>query len=121
MWTLTGCEYLCDMKTVFMIWVIFPPSADDSAAHISEEVAGAARAAPIAILVGVGATASLGWILLIVVSFVTPSISNLLSSDLPLPMGQVFLDVLGKKGMLTIWSLIIVVQVARHSACSDFH
>ncbi|KAJ3929545.1 MAG: amino acid transporter [Lentinula lateritia] len=88
----------------------------DSAAHISEEVAGAARAAPIAILVGVGATASLGWILLIVVSFVTPSISNLLSSDLPLPMGQVFLDVLGKKGMLTIWSLIIVVQYVTGAA-----
>ncbi|KAJ3891291.1 amino acid transporter [Lentinula edodes] len=88
----------------------------DSAAHISEEVAGAARAAPIAILVGVGATASLGWILLIIVSFVTPSISNLLSSDLPLPMGQVFLDVLGKKGMLTIWSLIIVVQYVTGAA-----
>ncbi|KAJ3876596.1 amino acid/polyamine transporter I [Lentinula edodes] len=88
----------------------------DSAAHISEEVAGAARAAPIAILVGVGATAGLGWILLIVVSFVTPSISNLLSSDLPLPMGQVFLDVLGKKGMLAIWSLIIVVQYVTGAA-----
>ncbi|KAJ3763513.1 amino acid transporter [Lentinula raphanica] len=88
----------------------------DSAAHISEEVAGAARAAPIAILVGVGATASLGWILLIVVSFVTPSISALLSSELPLPMGQVFLNVLGKKGMLAIWSLIIVVQYVTGAA-----
>lgn len=84
---------------------------DDSACHISEEVAGAAKAAPIAIIVGVGATASLGWILLIAVSFVIPSISDLLSTDLPLPMAQVFLDVLGKKGMLAIWSLIIVVQV----------
>ncbi|KAJ3743201.1 amino acid/polyamine transporter I [Lentinula detonsa] len=88
----------------------------DSAAHISEEVAGAARAAPIAILVGVCATAGLGWILLIVVSFVTPSVSNLLSSNLPLPMGQVFLDVLGKKGMLAIWSLIIVVQYVTGAA-----
>ncbi|KAF9075393.1 amino acid transporter [Rhodocollybia butyracea] len=88
----------------------------DSAAHISEEVAGAARVAPIAILVGVGATAGLGWVLLIVVSFVTPSISNLVSSDLPLPMGQVFLNVLGKKGMLTIWSLVIVVQFVTGAA-----
>jgi amino acid transporter len=84
---------------------------DDSAAHISEEVAGAARAAPIAILVGVGATASLGWLLLIATSFVIPSVPLLLESELPLPMGQVFLDVLGKRGMLAIWSLIIVVQV----------
>ena len=86
------------------------PSADDSAAHISEEVAGAARAAPIAILVGVGGTAALGWLLLIATSFAVVSIPALLESQLPLPMGQVFLDVLGKKGMLAIWSFIIIVQ-----------
>lgn len=84
---------------------------DDSAAHISEEVKGAARAAPIAILVGVGATAGLGWLLLIATSFVITSVGDLLATDLPLPMGQVFLDVLGKRGMLSIWSLIIIVQV----------
>ncbi|KAK7026506.1 hypothetical protein VNI00_015586 [Paramarasmius palmivorus] len=88
----------------------------DSAAHISEEVSGAARAAPIAILVGVAATASLGWLLLIAVSFVIPSISDILASELPLPMGQVFLDVLGKRGMLAIWSLIIVVQYVTGAA-----
>ncbi|KAH9077072.1 amino acid/polyamine transporter I [Lactarius deliciosus] len=51
----------------------------DSAAHVSEEVAGAARAAPIAIMVGVGATQLLGWLrgalaiwsCIIVVQFVT--------------------------------------------------
>ncbi|KAJ7777309.1 APC amino acid permease [Mycena metata] len=88
----------------------------DSAAHISEETAGAGRAAPIAILVGVGATASLGWLLLIATSFVIPSISDLLGTTLPLPMGQVFLDVLGKRGMLIIWSFIIVVQFVTGAA-----
>lgn len=39
------------------------------------------------------------------------SIPDLLESELALPMGQVFLDVLGKSGMLAIWSFIIVVQV----------
>jgi hypothetical protein len=38
-----------------------------------------------------------------------------LQSDLPLPMGQLFLDNLGKRGMLAIWSLIIAVQVGFHS------
>lgn len=61
--------------------------------------------------VGVGATANFGWLLLIATSFVIPSISDLLGTSLPLPMGQVFLNVLGKRGMLTIWSFIIVVQV----------
>lgn len=38
---------------------------DDSAAHISEETSNAARAAPIAILTGVGFTAAFGWLLFI--------------------------------------------------------
>ncbi|KIK05691.1 hypothetical protein K443DRAFT_130275 [Laccaria amethystina LaAM-08-1] len=88
----------------------------DSAAHISEEIAGAAKAAPIAILVGVGATAGFGWLLLIATSFVITSVSDLLGTELPLPMGQVFLNVLGKRGMLAIWSLIIVVQFVTGAA-----
>ncbi|KAH9977683.1 amino acid transporter [Lactifluus volemus] len=52
----------------------------DSAAHVSEEVAGAARAAPIAIMVGL------------------------------------FFNVLGKRGMLAIWSCIIVVQFVTGAA-----
>ena len=75
-------------------------------------MAGAARSAPLAILIGVGATASLGWLLLIATSFVVTSVPDLLGTSLPLPMGQVFLNVLGKRGMLAIWSLIIVVQVS---------
>lgn len=89
----------------------FHVSADDSAAHISEETAGAARAAPIAIMTGVGLTASLGWLLYIAVSYATFSVADIIQTDLPLPMGQLFLNTLGKRGMLAIWSLIIVVQV----------
>ncbi|KAF5316504.1 hypothetical protein D9619_006793 [Psilocybe cf. subviscida] len=88
----------------------------DSAAHISEETANAARAAPLAIIVSVIGTASLGWLLLIATSFAIPSVTEILGSDLPLPMGQVFLDVLGKNGMLTIWSFIIVVQYVTGAA-----
>ncbi|TCD68631.1 hypothetical protein EIP91_010286 [Steccherinum ochraceum] len=88
----------------------------DSAAHIAEETAGAARAAPIAILTGVGATASLGWLLYIAASYATWSVGDIIGTDLPLPMGQLFLNVLGKKGMLAIWSLIIVVQYVTGAA-----
>ncbi|KAJ8096330.1 hypothetical protein PM082_011488 [Marasmius tenuissimus] len=110
-WENSGWAFLLSFTSP--MWTL---TGYDSAAHISEEVAGAARVAPIAILVGVGATASLGWILLIATSFVIPSVSDLLASDLPLPMGQVFLDVLGKRGMLAIWSLIIVVQYVTGAA-----
>jgi hypothetical protein len=82
-----------------------------SACHVSEEALSSAHAAPLAILIGVAGTASLGWILLIAASFATASVPDLLATTLPLQMGQLFLSTLGKKGMLTIWSFIIVVQV----------
>jgi hypothetical protein len=62
-------------------------------------------------MVAVGATCSFGWLLLIAASFATVSVSDLLSSDLPLPMGQLFLNLLGQKGMLALWSFIIITQV----------
>jgi len=88
----------------------------DSAAHISEETANAARAAPLAILVSVAFTSVLGWLLLISASFAVPSVNDILGTTLPLPMGQVFLNVLGKRGMLSIWSLIIIVQYVTGAA-----
>ncbi|EMD39635.1 hypothetical protein CERSUDRAFT_46371 [Gelatoporia subvermispora B] len=91
--------------------LIFSTSCiDDSAAHISEEVAGAARAAPIAILVSCAAVGGLGWLLLIAASFATVSVPSLLETELALPMGQLLLDVVGKKGMMAIWSFTIIAQ-----------
>jgi amino acid transporter len=107
MWTLTGCECAEIVRGVLYL----TDTPDDSAAHIAEEVSGAQRAAPIAILVGVFGTQVLGWLLYIACSFATVSVANLLTGSLPLPMGQLFLDVLGKRGMLAIWGFIIVVQV----------
>ena len=95
----------------------YPYSAlrpDDSAAHISEEVSGAARAAPIAILVSCAAVGGLGWILIIAASFATVSVSALLETELALPMGQLLLDVLGKRGMLAVWSFVIIAQVCAY-------
>ena len=85
--------------------------ADDSAAHISEEISGAARTAPIAILVSVAAVGGLGWIYLICASFALVSVPALLETKLALPMGQLLLDALGKRGMLAVWSLTIASQV----------
>lgn len=84
---------------------------DDSAAHVSEEVTGAARAAPLAIMIAVGGTQLLGWLVYIAASLATESVPDLITTTLPLPMGQLFFNVLGKHGMLALWSCIIVVQV----------
>ncbi|VDC07342.1 unnamed protein product [Peniophora sp. CBMAI 1063] len=88
----------------------------DSAAHISEEVAGASWSAPIAIMIGVAGTQILGWGLYIACSYATADVATLLGSELPLPMGQLLFDVLGKRGMLAIWSFIIVVQFVTGAA-----
>lgn len=89
----------------------FEQPQDDSAAHISEEVRNAARVAPFAILTSVALVGSMGWILLIAASFATTSVPALFETDVALPFGQLLLDVLGKKGMLTIWSLTLIAQV----------
>src|ERR1700722_19181685 len=95
-------------KLIVLLFLIFESFQDDSACHVSEEVtgtyfalyvdlhsllnvtftAGAAHAAPLAILIGVAGTAGLGWILLIAASFATKSVPDLLSTTLPLQMGQ---------------------------------
>ncbi|KAJ7705493.1 amino acid transporter [Mycena rosella] len=108
-WTNNGWAFM--LAFTAPMWTL---TGYDSAAHIAEETAGAGRTAPIAILVNVavGATSALGWMLLITISFVIPSVGDILSSRLPLPAGQVFLDVLGKRGMLAIWSCATLTQYA---------
>lgn len=87
------------LTPLFFVLTI-PCCTDDSAAHIAEETANATKVGPIAIISAVSGTATLGWVLSIVTSFVTPCATELLDSPLPLPMGQVYYNVLGKHGML---------------------
>jgi hypothetical protein len=60
---------------------------------------------------GVLGTEILGFFLLIGASLAASSIRKIVDSDLSLPMAQIYLDTLGKKGMLAVWSLCISVQV----------
>jgi hypothetical protein len=110
MWSLTGCKWRSNVTIYFQKPTPNHVYLDDSAAHIAEETAGAARAAPIAILVGVAATEILGWLYYIAASYATNSVTDILQSKLALPLGQVFLNVLGKKGALTLWCSIAVLQ-----------
>jgi len=110
-WRASGWAFMLSFTSP--MWTL---TGYDSACHISEETANAARAAPLAILVSVAVTSVLGWLLLISTSFAIPSVSDIVGTTLPLPLGQVFLNVLGKRGMLTIWSLIIVTQYVTGAA-----
>lgn len=78
----------------------------DSAAHIAEEVANATSVAPIAIVSAVAITWILGFFVLIATSFAILDVGALLGTSLSLPMAQVYYDVLGKQGMLAIWSYV---------------
>ncbi|ORY75312.1 amino acid/polyamine transporter I [Leucosporidium creatinivorum] len=82
----------------------------DAAAHIAEECTNATTAAPLAILVGVSSTWLLGFFVLISASFAIVDVGSLVDSDLAMPMAQLLYNILGKKGMLVVWCLIIVVQ-----------
>ncbi|KAF8555243.1 amino acid transporter [Imleria badia] len=82
----------------------------DSAVHIAEETSNAASAAPIAIMVGVLGTEILGWLMYIAVSFATASVPEALESKLVLPIGDVFLNVLGRKGTFFLWWAMVVLQ-----------
>ncbi|KAI9513298.1 amino acid/polyamine transporter I [Russula earlei] len=110
-WTNNGWAFLLAFTSV--MWTL---TGYDSAAHVSEEVTGAARAAPIAIIVAVAGTQFFGWLVYIAASFATTSVPDLLATTLPLPMGQLIFNAIGKHGMLAIWSLIIVVQFATGAA-----
>lgn len=101
MWVTSGGR--CTDDSIYLV--------DDAAAHISEEVTGAARATPVAMLTGVLATEFFGFLIMIAASFASTSVADLRASELPLPMGQLFLNVLGKKGMLAMWSVLISIQV----------
>ena len=83
---------------------------DDAPAHVSEETTGASRVAPLAILLSVTSTSIRG--LPVLIAFATTSVSRILQTDFPFPAGQLYLDVLGKPGMLVIWSIFIVKGLA---------
>lgn len=62
-------------------------------------------------MVGVLGTEILGWLMYIAVSFATASVPEALQSKLVLPIGDVFLNVLGKKGTFVLWWSMVVLQV----------
>ena len=79
--------------------------------HISEEISSAARTAPLAIFGGVLGTEISGLFLLIAASFASSNTTRLVNTDLSIPMAQLYLNTFGKKGMLAVWSICIVLQV----------
>lgn len=111
MWSLTGCRLASISSSRY--WLTGRFFQDDSAVHIAEETSNAAWAAPVAIMVGVLGTEILGWLMYIAISFATASVPETVQSNLALPIGDVFLNVLGRKGTFVLWWSLAVLQVCR--------
>lgn len=62
-------------------------------------------------MVGVLGTEILGFLMYISISFATYSIPDVLQSKFALPIGDVFLNVLGKNGALALMVSITILQV----------
>lgn len=83
----------------------------DATAHISEEVHRAAIAAPVAILVAVGGTGMVGWLLNIVLVICSGNVAEGDSNTWPggLAMAEIMVTRIGKVGFLVIWPFVCMV------------
>jgi amino acid transporter len=105
-WSNNGMAFLLSLTSV--MWT---HTGYDSAVHVAEETKNAAKTAPLAIMSAVFGTSFMGFALAIVTSFAISDVEATATTALAVPMAQVLYDHLGKKGMLALWSFIIVVQV----------
>ncbi|UZJ57577.1 hypothetical protein CBS101457_006897 [Exobasidium rhododendri] len=105
-WSNNGMAFLLSLTSV--MWT---HTGYDSAVHVAEETKNAAKTAPLAIMSAVFGTSFMGFALAIVTSFAVSDLQGAATSTLGVPMAQILYDHLGKRGMLALWSFIIVVQV----------
>ncbi|KDQ54539.1 hypothetical protein JAAARDRAFT_209261 [Jaapia argillacea MUCL 33604] len=83
----------------------------DSSVHISEEAANAAIAVPWAITGAIAIAGILGWAINVSLAFcMGPDIDAILNSPIGQPMAAIFYNSFGKKGTLTIWAIVVLVQ-----------
>ncbi|KAJ7511673.1 APC amino acid permease [Mycena galericulata] len=88
------------------LWAI---SGFDVGVHISEEAKNANVAVPWAIVIGTLAGCILGFPVQIALAFyMGTDIDAILSSPVQQPLGTIILNSFGKKGMLVVWSFLLV-------------
>ncbi|EPQ29553.1 uncharacterized protein PFL1_02772 [Pseudozyma flocculosa PF-1] len=105
-WGNNGLAFLFGLYCVQFVMTDY-----DATAHISEEVSRAAIAAPVAIVVAVAGTGSIGWVLNIVMVIVSGDVRD--QDALTWPGGLAFAQVLylraGRVGFLVIWPFVCSV------------
>jgi amino acid transporter len=126
---------------IYLLKIIYVIGSFDSAVHISEEASNAATAVPwgiiwsvcIAAIFGLGITLSFYHAQLVTESKISnvavnvtlafcmgQDLESLMNSSLGQPMAQIFLNSLGQKGTLVMWSFIILAQYMMGSSMVYF-
>ncbi|KAK7001694.1 APC amino acid permease [Favolaschia claudopus] len=84
----------------------------DAGVHISEEALNASVAVPWAIIYACGVGTTLGFFVQIALAFcMGPDTIDILSSPVQQPMATILLNSFGKRGMLAVWSFVIVALI----------
>ena len=74
----------------------------DAGAYMTEETRNAAMAAPVGILLSIGASAILGWFLTLGLLFSIQDYMKTVASPTGLPVMQIFLDTVGESGAIAL-------------------
>jgi amino acid transporter len=108
--TLTNGTVWPDGVAVLMsfLGVIWTMSGYDAPFHLSEECSNANIASPRAIVMTSTLGGILGWFVMLVIGYTVQDSSAVLGSDLGQPMGSFLLQVLGQKGGVGMFSLVII-------------
>jgi amino acid transporter len=77
-------------------------SGFDASAHMTEETHNAARAGPIGIVMSIGVSAILGWLLILGLLFCIQDYETTVASPTGQPVTQIFLDTVGQKGTIVL-------------------
>ncbi|TFK17300.1 hypothetical protein FA15DRAFT_761129, partial [Coprinopsis marcescibilis] len=80
----------------------------NSSAHLIEETRNAAMAGSISIILAISASAVLGWFMIVGFLFSIQDIERTVHSETGLPVMQIFLDTLGRKGAFVAMAVVIL-------------
>jgi amino acid transporter len=75
---------------------------------MTEETHNAARSGSIGIVMSIGVSAVLGWLLILGLLFSIQNLDTTLNSTTGQPVTQIFLDSVGEKGALVLMVIVIV-------------
>lgn len=101
-----GAAFLLSM--LMAAWTI---ASYDSCVHISEEASNASTAVPLGIFASIVLAGVVGFGILVAITFnMGQDLESIIDSPVGQPMATIFLNSLGKKGCLAIWTFVIITQ-----------